>query len=210
MPSQAPEAPSVTQTAAHIGDPGTRRRGIRQCARQPAGHRAGKRRRPGRCGRRSRGGRRRARPGAGGGGSARDVPARAPPTPAKLGALGTAVGSPQLSASGLAKAELACPQPSSNGGLLERSPRSAPPGRLEDRPLLLRAFGRWRPTIAGLRGTRGFWQGPGRKGMRAPGPPACSRGDVAARETRVRACRRVSFQRDKSRDVRAASSTALG
>lgn len=38
MPSQAPEAPSVTQTTVHIGDPGTQRRGIRQCARQPADH----------------------------------------------------------------------------------------------------------------------------------------------------------------------------
>lgn len=117
---------------------------------------------------------------------------------AKLGAPGTAVGSPQLSASGLAKAELACPQPSSNDGLLERSPRPAPPGRLEDRPLLLRAFGRWRPTIAGLRGTRGFWQGPGRKGMRAPGPqraagatsprerPASARaGEFPSRETKA-------------------------
>ena len=38
LPSQAPEAPSVTQAATHIGDPGTRRCGIRQFAQQPAEH----------------------------------------------------------------------------------------------------------------------------------------------------------------------------
>lgn len=113
---------------------------MRQCARQPAGHRAGKRRWPRRSGRRGWGGRRRAGPGPEEAGARAGWPGPSATSACKVRCSGDRSRSPQLSASGLAKAELACPQLSSNDGLLERSPRPAPPGRLEDQPLLLRAF----------------------------------------------------------------------
>lgn len=136
MPSRLPKH-HLSCGQPHAGDPGTRRRGIKQCARQLADHLAGKRQRPGRWGRRGWGRKGRAGP--------RDRRRHTPggmlrpeqhPRPQSLDARGPGVGSPQLSPGGLARAELACSQLSSNDGLLERSPRPAPPGRREDEPRL--------------------------------------------------------------------------
>lgn len=92
-------------------------------------------------------------PGAGGGG--RRARGRPWPElhlrPQSLDAPEAGAVSPQLSLGGLAEAELACSQLSSNDGLLERPPRPAPPGRLEDQPR-----------------TRAFWNGAAYD-RRAPG-----------------------------------------
>lgn len=127
--------------------------------------------------------------------------------PQSLDARGAGVGSPPLSPGGLARAELACSQLSSNDGLLERSPRPAPPGRLEDEP---RLRGSWngeaydRPAPGNLELLERDPQGgkapagdartdrgrpePG-PGFEPQAPSVRSRSNVAAGEIRVGACR---------------------
>lgn len=144
MPSQAPEAPSVTQTATHFGDLGTRRRGIRQCARSlptTSQEKVGGRVAAGgeKGGKASAGGRGES----GGGGHRAFCPGPScNPNPQSSVLRG---GESEARCSPRGRGSLA--SDSSKDVLVERPLCPAPPGRLEDQPRLLAYWDRVAPSL---------------------------------------------------------------
>lgn len=215
-PSQAPEAPSVTQTAAHIGDPGTRRRRdktMHAAACRPLREKAGAGRGAARRGWGA-GGRQGPRPEEVG--PARDARAGAAPLPAKFGRWRGRSGGHAALPGAWPTAQRVRPRLSSNAGTvggpgsarsLEGGP-TARPGEGRDPGLPLRGNSSVRagPAPAGTgRAERGRRErGPG-CGPAAPRVPPERRG--RGRNPRGRG-RRVCFQGDKSGDAPSAPGTA--